>query len=321
MGHQVFIIDPRSLVPNNRWTSLWIWRTGGIFMEAAVTRRILSASQGRNFDLVYVDGGELIGPSLVAELKRRFSTVINYNVDDPYGTRDGQRWRLYLKSVPFYDLVTVVREENVHEASLFGAKKVLKVFRSADEIAHAPRDISADDRHKWGSEVLFLGTWMPERGPFLASLVNLGVPLAIYGDRWQKAAEWPILRKYWRGSGLHSDDDYARAIQCASICLGLLSKYNRDLHTQRSLEIPYLGGLLCAERTAEHLSLYEENEEAVFWSSAEECAAKCFQLLEDEQRRAIIAHNGRARCIKNGTLNQPIISAILQSAARNDGAK
>src|SRR5262249_14700291 len=96
--------------------------------------------------------------------------------------------------------------------------------------------------------------------------------------------------------------------------LGLLSKGNRDAVTQRSFEIPYLGGGLCAERTLEHCQLYEEDNEAVFWSSADECAAQCLQVLQDEQRRGRIALNGQARCLNNKTTNEAVLAQILSEA-------
>ena len=58
----------------------------------------------------------VIGPKLIAELQQRFGPVVNFNHDDPYGTRDGNIWQLYRKSVSAYDLVAVVRRENVAEA-------------------------------------------------------------------------------------------------------------------------------------------------------------------------------------------------------------
>jgi spore maturation protein CgeB len=98
------------------------------------------------------------------------------------------------------------------------------------------------------------------------------------------------------------------------VSLGLLSKGNRDLTTQRSFEIPYLGGVLCAERTSEHVALYREDFEAVFWSTPEECAEKCMQLLRDEQRRERLAINGRHRCLRNGTTNEYVMAQILEEA-------
>jgi spore maturation protein CgeB len=98
------------------------------------------------------------------------------------------------------------------------------------------------------------------------------------------------------------------------VCLGLLSKGNRDLHTQRTMEIPFAGGLLCAERTSEHRALYQEGVEAVFWSDARECAERCRELLADGAARADIAKSGRRRCMTNGHLNEPVLSRVLCEA-------
>jgi spore maturation protein CgeB len=314
LGHNVFSVNPFAFLPDNRFAGLWAWRTGGLFLEDRIRRQVLANIPDRQFDFVFVDSGELVGPSLVQELKRRFEILVNYNVDDPYGRRDGRRWKLYLQSVPFYDLVVVVRDCNVAEAVHRGARNVLRVHRSADEVAHAPRQISEQERRRWASEVLFVGTWMPGRGSFMARLIDLGVPLSIYGRRWHRASEWRVLRPCWRGPALNVEEDYARAIQCAKVTLGLVSKENRDLATTRSFEIPHLGGVLCAERTSEHAGLYQEGEEAIFWSSPEECAEKCMQLLRDEQHRKRIAINGRRRCVQNGTTNESVMAKIVREA-------
>jgi len=318
VGCDVFIIDPFAFLWHNRLVGMWSWHTGGLLLENYVMRSVLRNIPERKFDLVYVDGGDLVGPSLVRELKNRFGTVINYNIDDPYGRRDGQRWKLHLRSVPLYDLIVVVRECNVREAYAAGAQKVFRTYMSADEIAHSPRDIREQECREWATEVAFVGTWMPERGPFLARLVDLGVPLSIYGLRWRKAREWSVLRSCWRGPGLYDDREYAKVIQCAKVSLGLLSRGNRDLSTTRSFEIPSLGGVLCAERTSEHMQLYQENEEAVFWSSPEECAQKCAELLGDEQRRSHLSVAGRRRCLRNGTTNESVLRQVLHKLFSSD---
>jgi hypothetical protein len=314
LGYQVHVIDPLSLYSYGSLADKWSWHTGGLFLENIIQKKLLASIPRIAFSLVYVEGGELIGPRLVQELRILFGTVINYNIDDPYGGRDGLRWRLYKRSVPFYDLVVVLRECNVSEALAKGATNVMRVSMSADEVAHSPQHISEADARRLASDVAFVGTWMPERGPFLARLAALNVPLSIYGDRWQKAHEWPVLKPFWRGPGIYDDQEYAKVIQCAKVNLGLLSKGNRDLSTTRSFEITLLGGVLCAERTSEHLKLYKENEEAVFWESPEECAQQCLKLLQKPEHRESIARRGQQRCIKNGTTNQVVLSRILHAA-------
>ena len=75
-------------------------------------------------------------------------------------------------------------------------------------------------RKRWHAEALFLGTWFPERGPFLVELVKLGVPLSIRGANWSKAPEWPTSAGVLEGRAT-AGDEYALAIQCASVNLGL----------------------------------------------------------------------------------------------------
>jgi spore maturation protein CgeB len=321
LGHSVCVVDPESVFPNRTIVGYWMHHAGGAFVAARATRLVLNAIGSRAFDLAFVNGGMLVDHTLVKELKGRCGAVINYNNDDPFSPRDGGKWRTYIDALPFYNLAIVVRQCNVGEALAAGARDVLRVYMSADEVAHSPRPLTKEDEDQWGSTVAFIGTWMPERGPFLARLIKLGVPLAIFGDRWHKAADWPLLRAHWRGPGIFADDDYAKAVQCAGVCLGLLSKGNRDLSTTRSFEIPHLGGVLCAERTPEHVDLYHEDVEAVFWDGPEECAGKCTQLLGNPGWRRRIARNGRSRCIENQTLNEPTMANALLRAALSTAAK
>ena len=321
LGHEVCIIDPREFLPKTRVADYWLFHQGALWCDGIVARGVLNRLPAGRFDLVWVDGGDLVSADLVCELKRRFGRVVNYCIDDPYGKRDGKKWRHYLRAVPFYDLVVVLRECNVAEAYRAGASNVLRVYMTADEIAHWRRSVSEAEWTRWHSEVLFIGTWMPERGSFLAAIMQLGVPLSIYGDRWHKAPEWPTLRPAWKGPGLYGSADYALAIRCAKVCIGLLSKGNRDETTTRSFEIPLLRSVLCAERTSEHCRLYREDEEAVFWSTAEECAHKCRLLLTNDELRTSIAARGQTRCIENQTLNEPMIDRVLSAIDRTVAAE
>jgi spore maturation protein CgeB len=313
LGVAVEHLDPLALMPRTPWVHRITWRIGGHVLSPWVLRALPRALAGKHFDLCYVDSGEWVTPRAIELLRAHSKRVVNYIIDDPFGARDVARFTAYRRSVPYYDLCVVVRTQNEAEAKALGARNVMRVFMSSDEVSHAPRVLTPSDRERWRADVLFLGTWMPERGPFLRHLIELGVPLTIRGANWNKAPEWPALQASWKGGPLRGDD-YAKAIQCAKVNLGLLSKGNRDLHTTRSLEIPALGGLLCGERTAEHSEMYVDGKEAVFWSDAAECAAKCHWLLEHEDERLRIAEAGRARHAANGISNENVVRAIVERA-------
>lgn len=313
LGHQVTHFDPRHMLPRTGWTDRVTWHLGGQYFGPWLARALQQTLKGHAYDLCLVDSGEWMTPAVVKLLKRYATKVISYCIDDPTGPRDSRRFTAYRRALPFYDLVVVMRERNVQEVRNLGARNVLRVFMSADEVSHAPRVITPQDQARWQAEVLFLGTWMPERGPFMLELIRRGVPLTIQGSHWSKAPEWAELKPYWRGDAL-SGDDYAKAIQCAQINLGMLSKGNRDLHTTRSMEVPALGGLLCAERTSEHESLYQDGVEAVFWKDAAECAQLCAHWLSNESGRNALSQAGRIRLQRNGHLNENVMQQILSEA-------
>lgn len=312
LGHRVHVINLHECLPQNIW-----WRrannySGGRLSQPWVRRFIAARLPDRRFDVAWVDSGQAVGAGIVDLLRTRAAWVVNYNHDDPLGGRDGRAWNLFAATVPSYDLMVTVRQPTADDLVRAGARKVVRVLMSFDEVAHRPRQVTEGDRQRWSSDVVFVGSWMPERGPFMRRLVELGVPLTIIGDHWQKAPELPMLKSAWRCAAVYGDD-YAKAIQCSRVALGLLSKGNRDLHTTRSTEVPALGGLLCAERTREHAQMFREGTEAVFWADAEECAQHCLSLLADETRRRSIAQAGHEAVWRGSFGNEPVLAQVLRA--------
>lgn len=313
LGHETSIIDPLEYVGKGPWVGPWIHHAGALGASVFVDSRISQRVRESRPHLIWVNQGEFLGPRLISRLREHSVPIINYTNDDPFGGRDRMRFRLYLKALPYYDLLVVVREPNVADARRHGSRRVVRVFMSADEVAHRPRQLSDEERLQYSSEVAFVGTWMPERGRLFAELIHLGVPLSIWGDRWDKATEWGLLRKYWRGPGLY-DDRYAKVISAAHVALGLVSSGNRDLHTTRSMEIPALRGVLCAQRTNEHSLLYMDGVEALFWSTPRECALVCQRLLSNHEYRQQVADAGYERARKNNHFNEAVAERILREA-------
>ncbi|GAB3930952.1 CgeB family protein [Larkinella terrae] len=291
------------------------YRTGFRFLQNKVNSWLSEIlAGGENFDIIWVDSGELFGKKCLQNLKTVGIPVILYNVDDPTGKRDGNRFKSLLEALPLYDLVVVVRQESERECIKLGAARVLWVYRSYDEEAHRPYRNVEEIPAQFRSDVAFIGTWIryEKRDEFLLKLIELGVPVSIWGTRWQNSPNWHKLKPHHRGDGL-GGRDYVAAIQGAKVCIGMLSKGNRDLHTQRSLEVPFAGGLFCAERTSEHEEMYREGVEAVFWSDAVECARVCKELLANDSLRENIRLAGmeRVRSLKVG--NEDACRTILET--------
>ncbi len=318
LGHDVIAVDPyvlSTLGLSRPGIGKLHYRTGYRFVQRALTRWIESGAFGAaGPEAVWVDSGELFGPEAVKALRRRYGPTILYNHDDVTGPRDGARFSSLKRALREFDLCVVVREPSVLEYQALGVKRVMKVWRSYDEVAHKPFALDEEIPVQFRSDVVFVGTWIKgdERDTFLAELLSRKVPLTIWGDRWHKSPAWSLLRPYWRGPSL-AGRDYIAALQGAKVCLGLLSRGNRDRHTTRTVEIPYAGALFCAERTDEHLQLYDEDREAVYWSDAQECAAKCAALLADERRRLSIRAAGACKVRSLSVGHEDICRAVLAS--------
>ncbi len=316
LGHEVVIQDPYVVFAkplNSRWFGPIHYRTGYRLLQRRIAKWTINLVRTLpKPDVVWVDSGELLGPACLDGLRKFGCPIILYNVDDPTGKRDGRRFDMVIKSLQAYDCVVVVRRETEEECRRLGAQRVIRVLRSYDEEAHKPYAHAKDIQSKYVSEVVFIGTWMrhEKRDEFLLELLNQGVPLSIWGDRWKKSPNWAALEAVYCGGAL-GGRDYVAAIQGAKLCLGLLSKGNRDLHTQRSLEVPFAGGLLCAERTTEHQEIYQEGKEAVFWDNAAECAAICKELLANDAQREKIRLAGMNKVRALGVGNEDICRRIL----------
>jgi spore maturation protein CgeB len=316
VGHNVIIKNPEEIFKKELSHPFWgrfNYKTGYIFIQSIIYKWLkgLAIEKGK-IQLIWIDGGEWVGKRSLIFLKNLNIPVVLYNVDDPTGKRDRLRFYTLLKALPFYDLVVVVRKESELECIKLTKNKVLKVLRSYDEEAHKPFNNSNDIPVTYHNDIVFIGTWMryEKRDKFLLELIESGLNISIWGDRWHKSPMWGKLKPYYKGNSI-GGREYVAAIQGAKINIGLLSKGNRDQHTQRSLEIPFAGGLLCAERTEEHLEMYREGIDAVFWNDSKECIEICKKLLQNESLRIKIRESGMkmVRELKSG--NEDLCRKIL----------
>ena len=327
LGYTVQIADPYLAFKDKlhgKIEGVFHYYSGYRSLQSGITewiQNLIDRERIKPFDMVWVDSGELLGSKAVEFLSLTGATLVFYNHDDPTGKRDGRRFDSLLKSLALYDLCVVVRKQTIGEFQGHGARNVIFAWRSYDEVMHAPYKDLSEIQLKFHSDVAFIGTWMRGEGRdrFLLDLVNRGVPVAIWGQRWEKSPLWAQLRPYYRGGNL-SGRDYVAAIQASKVCLGMLSKGNRDLHTTRSMEIPYAGGVLCAERTSEHMELYKEGVEAVFWRDSVECARQCHRLLDDEVWRESVRRAGMVRVRASGRGHEDMCRTVIEAALKTQPA-
>ena len=314
LGHNVFVLDPILVASTrNRVQSYVDYRTGFRLLSNHFLHLLKCFLRQLNtpIDIAWIDRGEYLSSMHLNFLRSILNCrLLLFNVDDPLGYRDWLRFSGLRRSLPAYDLCVFVRQETSLEALAAGAQRVLTVNRSYDECYHYRHQISHGV--VLDKAVSFIGTNIPGEGRsnFLRLLIEQNLKLVLYGDRWKSCNQWQALKASCLGPSL-TLSSYSNTINRSYISLGLLSHRNRDLVTTRSFEIPASAGLLCAELTSEHQLFLENGVEAIFWSTAQDCAEQCHYLMGNPLLRDLIATNGHQAIQTMGVGNEDICRHIL----------
>jgi spore maturation protein CgeB len=200
---------------------------------------------------------------------------------------------------------------NVSELLGKGARRVLHAGKGYDPHIHRPIELSPSDYATYLSDVAFVGDYEEDRAKRVTSIATSGIPVRIWGTRWNRLSRLhPNLRI--EGRPVYGDE-YAKVLCATKINLCFLRKANRDRYTARTIEIPACGAFMLAERTKEHLKLFEEGKEAEFFETDNEMIDKIRYYLTHADDRRRIALAGRERCLKSEYSNHHRIASVLKN--------
>lgn len=314
LGCNVVGMDVRVAYPTNPLRRLLKRARRRLFFDLADSssnRKILASIGDIAPDIVWIDKGLSICPGTLAEIKRKRPQckVVGYSPDDMMN--NGNQSRQIIGCLPLYDVFFTTKSYNVAELEEMGCQKTVFVQNAFDPRLHRPVELSKEERAKLGGPVGFIGSFEQERASSIAFLAQNGIPVKVWGDHWDK---WHAKtgKCFDLGGPCEYGDNYAKILCSFDISLCFLRKVNRDLQTTRSIEIPACGTFMLAERTDEHLQLFEEGEEAEFFGSDEELLRKVRYYLANPDKRSQVAARGRERCLRDGYSNTAQIEKMLK---------
>lgn len=298
--------------PIPRWRHLWARLADRAFCRGLnwvtppdlgdVNRILLrKATSGQSYDILWLDKALSVRRHTLERFRdlQPHCRIVGYSPDD-MGRRHNLS-RPFLEHLPLYDLFFTTKSYNVSELETAGAPRVLFVDNAYDSYDHHPFPVDETSRVRLGGAVGFVGSHEEERAGLIHTLAAAEVPVRVWGNGWQ-ALNAPPQALHLEHKPLFGAD-YAAAMQAFDINLCFLRKANRDLQTTRSIEIPACGGFMLAERSAEHQRLFQEGEEAEFFSDGAELLDKARYYLAHPEQRQRIAAAGRRRCLEGGYSN------------------
>ena len=293
---KVDLIDTEEILPFP-WIAHKIFHHISPFIFEFIINKKILIKVKKKYDLIYVKSGELIGKDLILKLKKKTKKIVFFCNDNPFVSRDKQRWMLFLSAAKYYDLIVYQDISRIKLAKKIGLKNSLLVLPPYDKRIHKQQKISKNIKRKFKSDVVFIGTWYPERGVFFKKLIDLGLNIKIYGSRWYKDPNYNFLKSNIR-LGHFAGSKYSKIIQNSKIALCLFAVDNLDTITARSMEITAIGTLMCSFRTAKMKKTFVENKEAIYFSSTIECFKKCQYFLNNPKLSKKIAKKGNIKVCK-----------------------
>lgn len=313
LGHHVVRLNAYEYEPPNGLARKIAFRLAAGPWVDRMNRDLLVIAERERPDVVWAD--KLLGmkPGTLDKLRALGITTASYMIDNPFGIRQDPGWRLYMKAIPHYDLHVVQRDANIAQYKERGARSVIKIQTAYEPTIHFPPPDGWSDKNR-DREVSFIGTPYDNRAEFLTRLWrDFSVPVTVSGGLvWKQHLHGEAIAGMYRGYGELFREAYREGIWRSKINLSFLTHANRDEFAHKSFEIAACEGFLLAERSEGHLARFRENEEAVFFSTIEECVEKIRLYLPDEAARRRIAIAGRIRAVRSGYHNDHQVGLIVE---------
>jgi hypothetical protein len=321
LGHEVDALgaDPLDARGERVWfrdPAFRVLRRLGIHPDRGGVNDALSrALSERAYDLLWVSKALALRPEVLAAARERHPDmrVVFHSEDDMFGRHNQSR--AFRRSLPLYDVVFTHKSYNARPEELpsLGARRVVTVDKCFDRHLHRPVATDDADRLALGGAVGFVGTYERERADAMLALAKAGVPVRVWGGLWESfTGSHPNLRVERREV---RGEDYVRAVCATDVNLGFLRVQNRDLQTDRSVELPACGAFMLAERTDEHARLFEEGAEAEYFADTDELIEKTRRYLADPAARRRIGAAGRERCLRDGYSYHDRLGSMLRIAS------
>ncbi len=312
LGHKPVPFNAVEYIPKSRLAQKIAFRlTAGPQIDR-MNRDLLELAEREEVEAVWTD--KLLGmqPKTLERLRERGIVTASYMIDNAFGPRRDPGWRLYMKCLRLYDLHITQRNVSVQDYKNRGARDVLKIQTAYEPTIHFPPPAGWKDAERTRG-VSFVGTPYDDRARFLTRLwKDAGFPVTVSGGLvWKPALGPEATEGIYRGHGELFRAEYREAIWRSRINLSFLTHSNQDEFVHKSFEIGACGGFLLAERSAGHAERFVEDEEAVFFSTYDECVEKIRRYLPDERARERIAAAGRARAVSSGYDNDHQVKAIV----------
>jgi hypothetical protein len=257
-----------------------------------------------HFDLVWIDKGVFIRPSIINRFSAAGSTLVHYTPDTAF---THNRSGLFFEALPYYDHCITTKSFELGDYKKGGVQNLHYCTQGYNPVLHKKYYELAEK-----DGIIFIGQYEQWREDVIRAIVDQEFTISVGGAGWEKFAG-----KMKQNPNFHYlgekifHEAYARAISKSKVSLGLLARKFPEKHTTRTFEIPACYTALATERNDEILSFYSEDE-VMYFNNIPELLGKLSRAMSDPVYLENITEKGYQRVHEGGFDYRSILERLVK---------
>lgn len=293
LGHDLISFDDRSFLIPGRIRS----KIGPLHQWdlQRLNSRLIDLVKQKRPDICFIVGGHRILPATVVEIKKMRVPVALWTTDAPVDFKN------ILEAAPFYDHLFCAGSEASDIFQAHGFKNVTWVPFACDPHYHKPVSVSEREQEQYGHDLVFIGSYYPNRGRVLEAVADLD--LGVWGPYWQKLPQDSPLKK--RALNIKMNfDQWVKIYNASKVVLAI---HYQDPQTPCHQASPKLfeamacGSFVLCDRQKDAVNLFKDQHHLVFFDDEKDLRTKAGYYLSHEQERKRIAHHGYQEVVAQHT--------------------
>jgi spore maturation protein CgeB len=308
LGHDLFVFEDRQhVIPGRIRKRVPMLHRMDLQI---INRRMTAAAEKWEPDIAIVTGGDRIDSATIQHLKKRGVVCVLWTTDPP------KESCLLPLSAPQYDFIFCLGTETMEHLERAGVRHAQWLPMACDPDRHHPVECTPEERKRYGSDVVFVGSYYPERAALFERLATLNFcNLALWGPGWDALPETSPLRKHLRG--LHTrPDEWLKIYSAGKI---VLSSHYRDPRgipvyqaSPRVFEIMACGAFQLCDDQRDVFALFKEGHDLVKYTDGKDLVVKVKYYLDHPEERKAIAAQGRGTVLARHTYRDRVRELLVK---------
>jgi spore maturation protein CgeB len=300
LGHELIVFEDRQhLIPGRI-------RSRSVFLHRLdlniINRKLLTMAKSVKPDIAIITGGNRIAAETIRHFKRLGIATVLWTTDPP------RQFEPLITMALSYDAIFCQGTEAIELLDRAGIGGAQWLPMACDPSYHHPVECTAEDEKTYGSDIVFVGSYYPNRAALFEKLVDFD--LAIWGPGWDALDHNSPLCRCIRGA--HTTP--AEWLKIYSSSKIVLATHYQDPENRfpvyqaspRIFEVLACRAFLICDDQKDVFSLFKDGIDLVRFLDAADLDNKIRYYLAHSEERKAIADQGREAVLARHTYQDRI---------------